>query len=329
MSRMTRSFEPRRLRYFLCVAERGSLTRAAEELHIAQPALSQHIRALEEELGVKLLQRTSRGVLLTEAGSRLVDEGRQLLATLDASLKRVRQSRGAPAGEVVIGVGQTIGSLLMVPLIEQARQLYPGIRIQVREMLSGLLPELVRAGGVDFAISYNTPSGYGIAATPLLTEDLCLVGQRRLAKKYFPGFTGGSLRLSQLDRVPLFLSRRGHMLRELVERAATAKAVTLHLSAEVDSLYIMKELALGGTGFTILSRANFGRELEHHDVFMARIVSPRLEREVCLVRREGSAMSPAAAQIARMSAEILAGMVRDKAWKGTLRIRPAGISKIV
>lgn len=325
---MTRSFEPRRLRYFLRVAELGSLTRAADELHIAQPALSQHIRALEEEVGVKLLQRTSRGVLLTEAGATLVDESRQIIAAMSASLKRVRESKGAPAGDVVIGVGQTIGSLLVVPLIEQAAQRYPSVRIQVRELMSGLLPELVRAGGVDFAISYNTPSGHGIATTPLLKEELCLVGQRRLAEKHFPGFADGSLNLVDLDQVPLFLSRRGHMLRDLVERAAAAKAVSLHLRAEVDSLYIMKELALGGAGFTILSRANFGRELEHHDVFMARIVAPRLEREVCLVRREGRAMSPAAAQIARMATEILACMVRDRAWKGTLRIQPAGIRKI-
>jgi LysR family nitrogen assimilation transcriptional regulator len=324
---MTRSFEPKRLRYFLRIAELGSLTRAAEELHVAQPALSQHMRALEDEVGVKLLQRTSRGVALTEAGTRMVHEGRELLATMGASLERVRESHAAPGGEVVIGVGQTIGSLLVVPLIEQAAQRHPGVRIQVREMLSGLLPELVRAGGVDFAISYNTPSGHGIAATPLLTEELCLVGQRRVAEKFLPGVSG-TVTLADVARLPLFLSRRGHMLRELVERAATTKGLSLQLRAEVDSLYIMKELALGGTGFTILSRANFGRELEHHDVFMARIVSPRLQREVCLVRRAGRAMAPAAAEMARLATAILARMVRDNAWKGTLRIRPDGIRKI-
>ena len=91
----------------------------------------------------------------------------------------------------------------------------------------------------------------------------------------------------------------------------------------------MKELALGGTGFTILSRANFGRELEQHDVFIARIIQPKLEREVCLVRREGRALSPAAAQIARLAAEVLVRMVKDEAWPGTLRLKPADISKFL
>src|SRR5687768_14440157 len=262
---MNRALEPRRLRYFVKVAELGSVTRAAEELHIAQPALSQHMRALEEEVGVKLLERSSRGVVLTPSGMRLLEEGRELLAAIVDSLKRVRESPAGVSGDVVIGVGQTIGSLLMMPLIEEASRKLPRVRIQVREMMSGLLPELVRAGGVDFAISYNTVSGHGIDAMPVLSEELCLVGQRRLAEKHFPRMKNDTLKFAEIATAPLFLSRRGHILRELVERTAAARGVALNLRAEVDSLYIMKELALGGTGFTILSRANFGRELEHHD----------------------------------------------------------------
>ena len=325
---MTHSLEPRRLRYFVRVAELGSLTRAAEALHIAQPALSQHMRALEEEVGVKLLERTSRGVALTPAGTRLLEEGRDLLASLQSSLKRVRESRADAAGEVVIGVGQTIGSLVMVPLIEEVSLRLPRVRIQVREMLSGLLPELVLAGGVDFAITYNTTSGHGIEALPVLSEELCLVGQRWLAEKHFPSLRAESLKFADIAGVPLFLSRRGHILRELVERTAASKGITLDLRAEVDSLYIMKELALGGTGFTILSRANFGRELQHHDVFIGRLTAPTIRRDIALVRREGRKLDAASAQVARMALEVIGRLVREQAWQGILRIKPSDISKL-
>ena len=324
---MNRALEPRRLRYFIKVAELSSLTRAAEELHIAQPALSQHMRALEEEVGAKLLQRSSRGVVLTEAGQRMLEEGRELIAAIGATVKRVRESPASADGEVVIGVGQTIGSLLMVPLIEEASRSHPRVRIQVREMLSGLLPELVRAGGVDFAISYNTANGHGIQALPVLAEELCLVGQRRLAEKH--RLPGSKVRFADIAQLPLFLSRRGHILREMVERTAAAKGLSLNLRAEVDSLYIMKELALGGTGFTILSRANFGRELEHHDVYIAPLTAPAIRREIALVRREGRPLDPAAAQMARLALEVLVRMVSERAWKGALRIKASDISKFI
>jgi DNA-binding transcriptional LysR family regulator len=103
-----------------------------------------------------------------------------------------------------------------------------------------------------------------------------------------------------------------------VERAARAKDIRLNLVAEVDSLYIMKELALGGTGCCVLSRANLRRELEHHDLYVGRIVVPVIRREVCLVRRHGHALSRAAAEIASLAVEVLEGMVKDDVWQGML-----------
>lgn len=318
---MSGSFDLRRLRYFVKVAELGSVTRAAEELHIAQPAVSQQLRALEEDLGVKLMDRGPRGVILTEPGHRMLSEARELLVGMKAMVRRVKENTRHTEGEVVIGVGQTIGSLLMVPLIELAAQRFPRVRIQVREMMSGLLPELVRAGGVDFAISYNTPSGNGIDAEILLSEELCMVGQRRLAERHFKKPELGEVRFLELNGVPLYLSRRGHILRELVEQVAAAKGIRLNLLAEVDSLYIVKELALGGTGFSVLSPANLGREFQHHDVFMARIVVPVIRRDVCLLHRHGHPLPHAAAEIEALAVDAMSSMVKERAWKGALQTR--------
>lgn len=324
---MAGNLDLRRLRYFVKVAELGSLTRAAEALHVAQPALSQHMRGLEEELGVKLLARGSRGVALTEAGRRMLDEARAMLTGVKSLLERVRGDASEPEGEVVIGVGQTVGSLLMVPLLELAAKRLPRVRIQIREMLSGLLPELVRSGAVDFAISYNTSSGHGIEAISVLSEEMCLVGQRRLAQRHLGKNLKDEVPFKLLAGLPIYLSRRTHILRELVERVAREKKVTPNLVAEVDSLYIMKELALGGTGFCVLSRANVRRELEHHDLYVARIVAPVIRREICFVRRSGGALPRAAHETVVLAVEVLAAMVKDDVWRGTLRPNLADIRK--
>lgn len=316
---MPGNLDLRRLRYFVRVAELGSLTRAAEALHIAQPALSQHIRGLEEEVGVKLLARGSRGVALTEAGGRMLDEARAMLAGAKLLVERVRGDSSEPEGEVVIGVGQTVGSLLVLPLLEAAAVQMPRVRIQIREMLSGLLPELVRSGAVDFAISYNTTSGNGVEAISVLSEDMCLVGQRRLARKHLGKKLKDEVAFKDLAGLPMYLSRRTHILRELVERVARERKVAPHLLAEVDSLYIMKELALGGTGFCVLSRANVRRELEHHDLYVARIVQPVIRRDICFLRRSGTSLPRAAHETVLLAVEVLAGMVKDDVWRGTLQ----------
>ncbi len=324
---MAGNLDLRRLRYFVKVAELGSLTRAAEALHVAQPALSQHMRSLEAELGVKLLARGSRGVALTEAGQRMLEEATAMLAGVKSLVERVRADSRDPEGEVVIGVGQTVGSLLMVPLLELAANSLPRVRIQIREMLSGLLPELVRSGAVDFAISYNTASGNGVEAISVLSEDMCLVGQRRLAQRHLGKNLKDEVPFKALAGIPIYLSRRTHILRELVEGIARAKKVTPNLLAEVDSLYIMKELALGGSGFCVLSRANVRRELEHHDLYVARIVQPVIRREICFVRRSGGVLPRAAREVVALAVEVLAGMVKDDVWRGTMQPNLADIRK--
>lgn len=324
---MSRSFELRRLRYFVKVAELGSVTRASEMLHIAQPALSQHLRSLEGELGVQLLARGSRGVTLTEAGHRLYYEARELLANVKALVERVKDDANDPEGEVAIGVGQSIGSQLILPLLELATERMPRVRIQIREMMSGLMPELVRSGAVDFALSYNTVSGNGINAVTMLSESMCLVGQRRFVERHLQSHRAGELRFRELEGIPLYLARRTHIMRELIERTARAKGISLSILAEVDSLYIMKELAIGGAGCSVLSHANVSRELEHHDLYVGRIIAPHIRRDICFVRRSGQALPRAAREIASLAAEVLTRMVEEDVWHATLQARAEDIRK--
>ncbi len=316
---MSGSFDLRRLRYFIKAAELGSLTRAAEALHVAQPALSQQVRILESELGVQLLDRGPRGVAPTEAGERMLAEARALIAGMGSIVERVRSGE-APAGQVVIGVGQSIGSVLMGPLLKCSAGKLPHVHIQVRELMGGLLPELMRSGAIDFAISLNTVAGQGIRSVPILTEDMSLVGHRRMVERHLGGPAPASFRFRDLDGLPLFLSRRGQFVRDTMEATAKSKGIALNLLAEVDSVHILKELALGGAGCCVLSRTSVRREKDSHDLYIGRITAPIIRRDIFLVHR--TSMTRGASETAALSLDVLARLVKDGLWEGSLKETP-------
>ena len=127
----------RQLRYFTAIVEQGSFSKAATKLRVAQPALSQHLRHMEDELGVALLHRGTRGVLPTEAGERLLERARAILADFAELRDSVRGESAAPGGEVRIGLPGTVSEQFSVPLIEAARERYPAVRIRIAEAMSG------------------------------------------------------------------------------------------------------------------------------------------------------------------------------------------------
>src|SRR4051812_13504293 len=123
----------RRLRYFAALAEHGHFTRAAESLHVAQPALSQQIRRLEEELGLPLVHRTTRRVALTEAGELLAARARRILAEVDAASAEMADLAGVRAGRVVVGAMQSLGAFDLSALLAAFHERHPGVELTVRE----------------------------------------------------------------------------------------------------------------------------------------------------------------------------------------------------
>ncbi|HEY9447474.1 MAG TPA: LysR substrate-binding domain-containing protein, partial [Burkholderiales bacterium] len=136
---------------------------------------------------------------------------------------------------------------------------------------------------------------------------------------------GGKFRFRDLDGLPIYLSRRGQYVRDTIENAARSKGVALNLVAEVDSLHILKELALEGGGCCVLSRSSVRRESEDHNLYIGRITAPVIRRDVFLVQREP--MSRPASEVVRLSIDVLADMVADDAWSGMLKMRPDDIRK--
>lgn len=238
----------RRFRYFLKIVELGSLSRAAAHLNIAQPALSQHVMALEEEFKAQLLLRSPQGVKPTEAGKTLYRHIQSILKLLDQALHDVALSSEALAGTVSIGLPSSTADLLSLPLLQAVRAHYPDLRLQIGSMPSRLLPELVINGRLDLALIFGDRPGKGLSCRGLAVEELFFVG------KAVRGRPKGAdtIEFAELARHPLVLPCRPHMIREALEAAVAQAGVSLHVLAELDSIPSLVAAAKRGIAATVV-----------------------------------------------------------------------------
>jgi DNA-binding transcriptional LysR family regulator len=153
--------ELRQLRYFVAVAEERSFTRAAARLHIAQQSLSEQIRRLELQLGVTLLERSSRGTAPTEVGEVLLREARAVLARADRALDAVRRAAHGQEGALRVGFLSSVANYVMPPVVRVFREHHPGIELRAEEMPIAPLVAGIREGSLDAGLS-----------RPPLVEDL-------------------------------------------------------------------------------------------------------------------------------------------------------------
>src|SRR5262245_39388474 len=147
--------ELRQLRYYVGVSEAGSLLKASTRLHIAQPALGAQITALEDEVGARLFERSSRGVTLTEAGKAFLEHAKVVLADVERARGAVRESSRVPSGDVAIGMTTTVALIATVPLLRACREQLPQVRVRVIDGYSGFLREWLVSGRLDLALLYG------------------------------------------------------------------------------------------------------------------------------------------------------------------------------
>ena len=320
------SFDLRRLRYFVAVAELGSVTRAAKALYIAQPALSLHIKQLEEEVGGDLFGRSARGVQLTTLGGKLLVHARAILNEIDVMLQDLREAPSEPEGTVVIGMAPTIGSVLAGGVIEAVSNALPRVRVQIRETMSRDVPDLIRGGAIDYALSYDIPPARGMTSAPVFLEDSYLVGSWARAKVL--KLERADVPFDALSAVPLLLSGPANAFREKLEQTALARHFALNIVAEVDSLAVRRDLALRGIAFTILSGTTIAAGPDDSDVYAARIVRPRIRRQICFVQPEKPSASRAAIEVARLIDATLRKLLRTSAWTGAGRLRKTTLTDL-
>jgi LysR family tcuABC transcriptional regulator len=198
--------ELRQLRYFVRVVEIGSISRAAVDLNVVQSAVSQQISRLESELATRLLQRTSGGIIATEAGLAFFQQAQLALRHADEAGRAAQQSR--LSGIVSVGLAPTTASILGLPLIQSVRERYPDVRLHVVESLSGHLSSMLDARQLDLAVLFDTDPGRRWSVTPLVEEKLYLIQARKPAGKALPS----KVRLDDIKNLTLILPSASHGL---------------------------------------------------------------------------------------------------------------------
>lgn len=303
----------RQLRYFVAIAEEGSLSAAAQRVNVAQPSLSQHVISLERELDVTLLERSSRGVSLTESGEVLLDHGRRIIAAMDVAAEAVRQSGSAPQGEVTFGLPSSIAMVLSVPLAETVRLELPKVRLRAIDAMSGFIKTWLEDQSIDLGMLYDLGSVRHLSHRQLMTEELHFFSAPDAWP--FNSRAGSPVPVADLPQVELVLPSPHHGLRIMIERNIKPHGVTLDVATEMDGLGQIKTMVARGSGYTILAPAAAIDFVERGELIMAPIVEPRLVRPVYLVRNPAKPVTRASRELERITLEVIRDLVARGIWQ--------------
>jgi LysR family nitrogen assimilation transcriptional regulator len=259
----------KQLEYLVSVVEKGSFSRAAVHLNLAQPSVSRQIALLEQELGQRLLERTGRGVRPTEAGEALLVHARVMLNAAAQARLQVRDLSAQPTGKVVIGLPHRVASGLAVPLIHRFRERFPLAMISLVEGLSLSLREGLIAGRIDLCLLFDPEPTPLLAYETVMRERLVLVYPRhfKLAEQVDVG---------KLGEFPMVLPSAPNPIRNLVDAVLLPRQVRLNVVAEVVAVHTALSLVADGSVCSILPESAVHWELPQEAVKVARIGPPEM-----------------------------------------------------
>ncbi|MBO6860587.1 LysR substrate-binding domain-containing protein [Roseibium sp.] len=306
----------RQLRYFLEIVAQGSLTRAAESLHVAQPALSLHLKNMEEQLGTRLLTRSRSGVTPTEAGELLLQRARAILEDLARTEDDIRNLETDPSGIVRIGLPGTISAMVSLPLILAARERFPRITLNITEAMSGFVGDWLSEGKIDLAVLYSRSKDARIRSELLLEEELVVLWPADAERPQ-------EMNMAALDNVPMVLPSGAHGLRVLIDRTFQALGFAPEIAMEIDSFNNIKRLVAAGFGPSILPLYAVTEEVAAGSLCVSRIASPGLWRGAHLMSPGGRPVTRALEAVHALLREVILDL-RDKgAWAAS---RPPQVS---
>ncbi|RMV68496.1 Nitrogen assimilation transcriptional regulator [Pseudomonas caricapapayae] len=293
----------RRLKYFVKIVDIGSLTQAADVLHIAQPALSQQLVTLEAELQQQLLIRTKRGVTPTEAGKVLYGHAQVILRQCEQAQSDVNASGLALSGPVSVGLAPgTAASTLSLPLLKRVRERHPGILLYLNENFGTTLSELIMNGRMDMAVLYGGREVHGLSFVPLIREQLYLVS----AEDALQG--SEDIPLAELADIDLLLPRTYNTVRRLVDEAFVRIERSARVVAEIESSTTLAAAVADRFGSTILPESAARVLADTHAVNLSRIVEPEIETPLALCLSGHLPLSVPAQAVKAILLELVAEM---------------------
>ena len=269
--------ELRHLRYLRAVADRGNFTRAAQDLHISQPTLSQQIQQLERSVGAQLLDRSGRSVRLTDAGHAYLAHARRALHELAAGERAVQDVHDLSRGHLRLAVTPTFTAYLVGPLIAELYDRHPGITATVHEMSQDAMETQLLADELDLGIAFEQPHLPGVAATPLYGETLSVV--------VGPTAVSGSLTARRMAECPMALLTADFATRGHINAYFSAHRVKPRIVMETNSIQALTEIVRHTQLVTVLPDP-----ITHHhaDLFLTPLDPPFPTRTVSLLIRDGA-----------------------------------------
>jgi LysR family transcriptional regulator, nitrogen assimilation regulatory protein len=301
--------ELKQLEYFRHVAELGSFTRAAAFLSVVQPALSRQVRQLEVELGQNLFERNGRGVVLTDAGARLLEHTRGILTQIGRARQDLEDQRNGDSGHIALGLPPSLGSSVTVPLVKAFDEHLPNARLATVEGLSAYMLEWLSVGRVDCALVYNASQTASVEVQPLLDEPLYLIAPSE------PADAKGRARpitLAQLADFPLVIPSRPHAIRMSVENALAGAGHKIRVAHEIESIPAIIDLVRQRHGFGVLPVNAVRASPWARAVRVKPIVSPILKVALSVATSAQRPKSP----LMRKSVELIREVVRREILAG-------------
>jgi LysR family nitrogen assimilation transcriptional regulator len=235
----------KQLEYFIAVVEKGSFSKAAIYLNLAQPSISRKIALLEDELGQRLLERTGRGVRPTEAGQALLAHAKLIIDTAAMATFQIKEMSTDVSGKVVVGLPHRVAEGLCVPLVQEFRKRMPRAMISVVEGLSVSLRDGLINGRIDLAVLFDPPPTPLLSYEKLMREKLILIAPDHYRLK-------NQISLAELADFPMILPGQSNPIRNLVDAVLLPQNICLNIIAEVGAVYTALKLVESGVGCSIL-----------------------------------------------------------------------------
>ncbi|AGE19342.1 TPA: LysR family transcriptional regulator [Serratia marcescens] len=303
------NYSLKQLRVFVAIARHGSFSRAGEAIGLTQSAVSHSVKELEAEVGVRLLDRTTREVVLTDAGLRLANRVERLLDELQTTLLDVRSFGVQRSGTVRVATSQTISAHLMPQCIAAGEREYPEIRIMLRDQAQQQVLHSVRNAEVDFGIVVDPVQAVDLECEAVLHEPFLL-----LCRDDHPFAEQQEVRWSALNGCRLVLQDYASGSRPLIDSALRQQGVEAQVVQEIGHPATLFPMVAEGIGISIFPA--LALPLPEGGRLRVRRLVPEINRALMLVRRKNRSLTPAAEaiwQVARQQAALLHQRRRENA----------------
>jgi DNA-binding transcriptional LysR family regulator len=303
----------RQLRYFVGIVQAGSLSRAADQLHVAQSAISHHLASLESEVGRQLVTRGPKGILLTETGGVLYRHAEAILRHVEFAKQDALNVLNVPSGRVSIGFPVALASILATELFVRIRTAYPQILLHLVDGNSAVLRERLDNGRLDMSVLLTGKPERGLAVEPLVLEELFYV---TADQDHSP------VRVADAARRPLLLPGTGSAVQRDARQTFEKHGLSLEPIGECDSLNTMRELVASGIGDGIMTWSALHSGDPRLALNYRRFVDAKMVRPVSLCFSEVGLRNPAIEAVALTLKSLVRELVESGAWEGVTLIAP-------